>query len=289
MKIILTGSTGFVGSRVLFHLQDECHEVTCIPSAMLKGEISDERFHSLLQIISKSEPDAIIHTAAISSTTYSEKYPDESYTANVKLPMIMAKLAVYNKCKLVSCSSDQVYSGCGGDEPHSETEEVVPANVYGRHKLEAEQRILDICPDAVSLRMTWMYDLPVYKTRTNNNFVLDLFKSIITCNASKYSVNEFRGITYVRSVAENITGTLSLPGGVYNYGSENDMNMYDTACCFMESMGMADRIPELIKPTDEQTKSNLMMDCSKIQKYGLNFETTAGSIKKMIADYQGLF
>jgi dTDP-4-dehydrorhamnose reductase len=290
MNIILTGSIGFVGARVLYRLQGDGHDVTCIPSEMLKSEISGERLFSLMRLFSKAKPDVIVHTAAISSTGYSEKHPDEAYTANVMLPQVMAKLAVANKCKLISCSSDQVYYGCSGFEPHSENEGgLEPANVYGRHKLEAEKRILDICPDAVSLRLSWMYDLPVYQTKTNNNFMLSLMKSALTGKAGIFSVNDFRGITYVRSVAENILKTFNLPGGVYNYGSENDKNMYDTACDFMAEMGMVDRIPDLIQSTDTQPLRNLRMNCTKIQENRINFESTTESIKKMVADYQGLF
>ena len=114
-------------------------------------------------------------------------------------------------------------------------------------------------------------------------------KSVLSGKAGVYSVNDFRGITYVRSVAENITKIFSLPGGVYNFGSENDINMYDTACVFMSEMGMADRITELIQPTDTQPPRNLLMNCVKIRKHGIDFESTAEGIRKLVADYQGLF
>lgn len=290
MKILLTGRTGFVGSRVLYYLQQQGHTVTCLPSDMLKGEVTGERLFSLVRYTQRAKPDVIVHMAAISSTAYSEQHPDESYSANVILPQTMAKLAVRNKCKLIFCSSDQVYSGSTVTEPHSEKDNMLtPINVYGRHKLEAEKLILDVSPDAVALRLSWMYDMPVYRTKSNNNFVLTLMKSALTGKGGTYSVNDFRGITYVRTVAENIQKTFELPGGVYNYGSENDKNMYETACEFMSAMGMADRVSELMKLTDTQLLRNLRMDCSKIREYGISFEPTTEGIKKLVSDYQGLF
>ena len=119
--------------------------------------------------------------------------------------------------------------------------------------------------------------------------MLALLKSALTGKAGIYSVNDYRGITYVRSVAENITGTFCLPGGIYNFGSGNDKNMYDTACIFLVAMGMVDRIPDLIQLIDTLPPRNLMMDCTKIRKYGIDFESTTEGIKKMVADYQGLF
>ena len=43
------------------------------------------------------------------------------------------------------------------------------------------------------------------------------------------SCRDYRGITYVREAVEQLTQAMKLPGGVYNFGSENDCNMYTTA------------------------------------------------------------
>lgn len=289
MKIIITGSTGFVGSRVLHYLKQQDHQVSCVPSAMLRGELSCEQLSQLTDFFSEAKPDVVIHMAAIADTLYAEQYPEESYIANVKLPEVIAKLAKVNGCKLISCSSDQVYNASMSTDPNSENGVFRPINVYGRHKLEAEQRVLDIYPDAVLLRLTWMYDMPVYHMKTNNNIVLVLMWSAMKGISTEYSTNDFRGLTNVRSVAENLPKTFSLPGGVYNFGSENDKNMYETACGFMGAMGMGDRIPELIKPNRTKEMRNISMDCSKLRKYGIYFETTIDSIKKMVDDYPGLF
>lgn len=290
MKIILTGSSGFVGSRVLYYLEKEGHTVISIPSDMLKGEITEKRFQEIRRMIEREQPDVIVHSAAISSTVYSEQHPDESYIANALLPQVMARLASLTGSKLIYFSSDQVYSGCSGTEPHLEKEEnLEPGNVYGRHKLEAEKRILDIKPDSVALRLSWMYDMPVYQTKSNNNFVLALLKSAISGKAVTYSLNDFRGITYVRSVAQHLLETFNLPGGVYNFGSENDLNMYDTACAFLSAMGLESKITEILKSTSTQQLKNLRMDCSKIRGHGISFEETADAIIKLTQDYPGLF
>ena len=58
--------------------------------------------------------------------------------------------------KLISFSSDQVYAGVTQPGPLPETLPLSPANTYGRHKLEAEERVLALCPEAVLLRAPWM-------------------------------------------------------------------------------------------------------------------------------------
>ena len=108
-------------------------------------------------MIDKCRADVIIHTAAISDVGTCEKDPGASYEANVRLPLFLAKAA--KEQKMICFSSDQVYRGCAGEGPYKE-EDASPCNVYGRHKLEMEQQVLDVKPDAVMLRAEWMYDYP---------------------------------------------------------------------------------------------------------------------------------
>lgn len=286
MNIILTGARGFVGVRVLEHLQSVGHNVECIGSEYLRDEITGARYDALIRRFEQAQPDAVIHTAAISDMGEAERDPEASYLANVRLPEIMAELSTRFGCKLVSCSSDQVYNGTTHILLHREDEEVAPGNVYGRHKLEGEQRVAEISPDAVSLRLTWMYDLPVYRSHTNFGFPLQLMRNAAEDKVMRFSENHFRGMTYVRTVAENMEKAIGLPGGVYNFGSENTLDMYSTALAFFRALGLESRAEKLIIPFEEKENS-LAMDCSRLRDQGITFETTTEGIEKLINDYKG--
>lgn len=286
MNIILTGARGFVGARVLEHLQTVGHNVECIASEELRGELKGERYDALVRRFEHFQPDAVIHTAAISDMGQAERDPEASFLANVRLPEIMAELSVRFGCKLISCSSDQVYNGTTHILVHGEDEQCAPANVYGRHKLEGEQRVSRISPDAVSLRLTWMYDIPTYRGHTNFGFPLQLIRAAAEDKPMRFSVNHFRGMTYVRSVAENMEKAISLPGGVYNFGSENTFDMYTTALAFMKALGLEGRAQKLVVPFEEKENS-LAMDCSKLKSCGIGFESTVEGIYKLIKDYEG--
>ena len=285
MKIILTGSKGFVGTRVLSHLTSAGHRVECIESKDLRGEITGERYDALLRRFDQIGPDAVIHTAAISDMDTAQRDPDASYLANVRLPEIMAELSSRFGAKLVSCSSDQVYNGTLHIHSHREEDVSPPANVYGRHKLEGEARVSDACPDAVSLRLTWMYDMPVFRSHTNFGFPMMLIRAAAENRAMEFSTDNFQGLTYVRSVAENMEKAIGLPGGVYNFGSENPLDMYNTALAFARALGLASRAEELIIPVERNNETSLLMDCSLLCSHGITFETTAEGPVKMMADY----
>ena len=88
------------------------------------------------------------------------------------------------------------------------------------HKLEMEQRVLDIDPDAVMLRAEWMYDY--YPKRANY-----LMQILNATGPVRFSSRQYRGITYVKEVVQNMERVLRLPGGAYNFGSETQKSMYE--------------------------------------------------------------
>ena len=157
-KILVTGAGGFVGSRVMQQWAGR-YELCAFPKGFLAAAGED----AVRQAIFQQRPDVILHTAAISDTGYCADHPEQAYRANVELPVWLARAAAETDAKLVAFSSDQVYAGVEQSGPLPETIPLQPANVYGQGKLEMEQQVQALCPSAVLLRATWMYDLPGYR------------------------------------------------------------------------------------------------------------------------------
>ena len=81
----------------------------------------------------------------------------------------------------------------------------LPGNIYAAHKLEMEKRVLDILPSAVMLRAEWMYDY--YEKRSN--YLMMILNAIHTQDSVSFSSKQFRGITYLKEVAENMDKVIS--------------------------------------------------------------------------------
>lgn len=265
MRILLTGANGFVGARIR-----EAMPVIAAPS--LRGATLED----IQKLIDSVQPDAIIHTAAISDIGDCEKDPEGSWHANVMVPEYLARAA--QGAKLAMFSSDQVYSGCEGDGPYAE-DEVNPANTYARHKLEMEHRVLEINPDAVLLRATWMYDMPMFGVSNRGNFLMNVLRAAAEGKPVSFSGTEYRAVTYVREVAEKTREVLSVPGGVYNFGSENDVPMREVAEFLSKELRLN------IQIEDRPKHHNLWMNCDKLRAQGVSFSNTIDGLKKCIADY----
>jgi len=203
--ILVTGVSGFVGGKIMAM----CEGVCACPS--LKNATEDE----VKRVIEESGADAIVHTAAVSDIGECARDPEGSYRANVLLPLYIARASKGKK--LVCFSSDQVYSGFGPEGPYRE-DTVKPGNLYAEQKIEMENRVLDIDPDAVMLRAEWMYDYYLKKS----NYFMNIIKA---SDALTFSSQNYRGIRYVREVCENLNRVIALPGGAYNFGSETTKSM----------------------------------------------------------------
>ena len=230
-KILVTGASGFVGSRFVERWRNEYVMLTPTHAELdVTDAVQVERY------IVESAPQVVVHLAAISNTGYCEQNPDESYRVNVESVCNLAAACARNGVKLVFFSSDQIYNGNYESGPLSEDVEVSPETVYGKHKLEAERRALELCPTAVALRASWMYDVERSGMPVHQNFVLAIEKAIKERTPLVYPVREHRGITWVRDVVEFLPATFSIEGGVYNYGAGCTMDTYETACCYCEML-----------------------------------------------------
>lgn len=259
MKTLVTGPEGFVGRRIMAQF----------PLAMPSPSLRDMGEEQIADLLEQTAPDVIIHTAAISDIPTCEANPEASFRANVEIPVWLAKHS--GSAKLVAFSSDQVYSGCSQSGPYRE-EITCPANVYARHKLEMEEKVLAQDPDAVLLRAEWMYDY----ISPRGNYLLNLLNGT---GSVAFSSGQFRGITYLREVAENMEAVIRLSGGSYNFGSETMQDMYTITRDFVQWLGLDRQVQ------DCPARHNLWMDCGKARSGGVEFSEVSDALRKCAADY----
>ena len=257
--ILITGAAGFVGRRLM----------ETVPGAVAAPSLCNASQEDVKRIMEESGAEAIVHTAAISDIGACQADPEASYRANVQIPLWLASAA--GNRKLVCFSSDQVYSGSKEAGPYSE-EMTAPGNVYACHKLEMEQRVLEILPEAVMLRAEWMYDLRAPKP----NYLLNVLRAEGTV---AFSSRQYRGVTYLGEVAEAMDRVLALPGGAYNFGSETTLSMQEL------TKRLAALLGKPLAVEDAPPRHNLWMDCGKAARYGVVFSDVLTGLTKCLQEY----
>ena len=257
--ILITGAAGFVGRRLM----------ETVPGAVAAPSLRNASQEDVKRIVEESGAEAIVHTAAISDIGACQADPEASYRANVQIPLWLARAA--GNRKLVCFSSDQVYSGSKEAGPYSE-EMTAPGNVYACHKLEMEQRVLEILPEAVMLRAEWMYDLRAPKP----SCLLNILRAEGTV---AFSSRQYRGVTYLGEVAEAMDRVLALPGGAYNFGSETTLSMQEL------TKRLAALLGKPLAVEDAPPRHNLWMDCGKAARYGVVFSDVLTGLTKCLQEY----
>ena len=280
LKLLVTGGSGFLGRRAAAHFEKLGWQVL----APGHGELDITDSDSLRAWFRENRPDAVIHTAAVSDTGLCQQRPEWSERINVTGTLNLAACCRGSGAKLVICSSDQVYFGSPIPGPHRENEILTPANVYGTQKLRAEQGCLEILPETVCLRLSWMYardSVPGERAHFLSNLkgAMEDDSKVLT-----WPIHDRRGITDAADVVENLPKTLELAGGVWNFGAVNDQSTYDTVKAVLEAAGRQEALSRLIPNTEAFARNprDISMDMTKLTAAGISFPTTAEALFRAI-------
>ncbi len=276
-RILITGASGFLGSRAALYFKNKYQVFTPTHHEM---DITDAA--SVEEVFSEICPDLVLHCAAISDVGRCDREPEVSWKINVDGCVNIAKAAEKIGAKCVQCSSDQIYFGSVLDTAHDEDEEVSPMNLYGKEKLEAEKRCLDVNPDCKMLRLSWMYDTKRMKETEHGDFMRTLLAQLESDEMLSYAVCDKRGISDVNEVIANIEKAFCLPGGVYNFGSYNDRSMYDTMYEVFDGLGLDTKRIQPNTIAFYSNPRNITMCQNKLNACGIMFSTTIENLTKTI-------
>lgn len=150
-RVIVTGSSGYIGGQTAIHLKDQGYSVigidTRVPPQHLKPYLDrsyQEDFSSkfIRGVINDAKPKAIIHCAGTSLVGPSMRDPAKYYHNNfVKTKTLLDNLRQDNiKTRLIFSSSAAVY-GEPVMTPCSEEDPPLPISPYGESKFMVEQML----------------------------------------------------------------------------------------------------------------------------------------------------
>ncbi|MEA1927808.1 MAG: SDR family oxidoreductase [Candidatus Auribacterota bacterium] len=249
MTILITGASGFLGWNLFQYLKDTArvigtygrHRPQDDGGEFLHLDIREtEEVNRVCRTIS---PDIIIHTAAMTSPGECMKNQGLAREINVTGTEHIARAADRAKARLISISTDRVFSGEKGN--YKETDPPGPRGHYGKTKLSGEEIVKNFVSDYIIFRLPLMYGPPSPFHSSFLGFMLDGF-----VNHSKLELfqDQFRTPLYVEDAGWGIKLILARPEltGLYHLGGSEKINRSDFGYRMADIFGFD---PSVIQPT----------------------------------------
>lgn len=154
--ILLFGANGQVGWELQRSL-GPTGQVVALSRHSADGLCGDLlQTEGLRETIRMVRPTLIVNAAAYTAVDKAESESGLAHAINAKAPGVLAEAAHQIGALLVHFSTDYVFDG-SGDTPRTEAATTAPLSVYGKTKLEGEQRIQAACDRYLILRTSWVH------------------------------------------------------------------------------------------------------------------------------------
>ena len=211
-RVLVTGSSGFLGSHIARALQFNGFTVVGTsrrgsdsPSPGSRHEIMkcDLADASFMCVVDRAAPDAIVHAAAMADIRACEEQPDLAVKVNVDATAALARWCRDRDARFVFISTDQVFSG-----ERSWSQEVDAANpihVYGQTKADAEAAIDTLNARSTIARVSLVYGSSPSGRRSASEQIVNMIRA---GDRPQLFTDEFRTPILIDDVASAIVELL---------------------------------------------------------------------------------
>jgi dTDP-4-dehydrorhamnose reductase len=125
------------------------HRLNTEAFAVLQADLSAPGMAE--RLIDQTQPDWVIHCAALANLDDCEKDPVQAQKLNTDVPRKLAEIVARGGARLLHVSTDAVFDGLRGD--YTEEDIPNPLSVYARTKLDGERAVAEANPAAIVARV----------------------------------------------------------------------------------------------------------------------------------------
>ena len=239
MKILITGSNGLLGQKLVYKLRNQAN-VSLIATARGKNRLlkTDGYLYDEMDITNETEvhniltkhmPDAVIHAAAMTNVDACETEKELAVAMNTSavryivdaLQNLQQKNAGY-KPQLVHLSTDFIFDGTHG--PLDENEKPNPLSFYAETKLNAEKIIQSSQLHWAIARTVLVYG--IVDNMSRSNIVLWAKQSLEQGKKINVVDDQFRSPTLAEDLADGcILLVQKKAQGIYNISGKDFMSI----------------------------------------------------------------
>jgi dTDP-4-dehydrorhamnose reductase len=292
MRILITGASGLLGLNVALEAAQQHTVFGQVHSNPIATDAFTVLITDLLQpgsverLYAQTQPDWVIHCAALANVDACEQNPQLARELNTELPRKLAYLCRKGGARLLHVSTDAVFDGQTGE--YQETDPPNPLGIYARTKLEAEYAVSEANPGAVIARVNLFgWSLKGKRSLAEfffNNLLVGRqvmgFSDVFFC---PLLVNDIAGI-FFRMLGKGLSG-------IFHVLSSNSISKYHFGLAIAHQFGFD---PGLIHPIEvndaglQAARSpNLTLRVDKLTSHlGEDLPTVSTGIDRFYTLYQ---
>lgn len=210
-----------------------------------------------------SSPTYCINCAAYTAVDKAETEVGEAFNVNSKATAVLASACKKNNTRFIHISTDYVFDGTAS-VPYTEASKTNPVSVYGKSKMEGEQKAMELNPGSIIIRTAWVY------SQFGKNFVKTMLR-LMNDKPEIGVVNDQVGSpTYAADIAAAVMKIISSGDwhpGIYHFSNQGIISWFDFATAIKELTGSSCKVNAITTaqyPTPAKRPAYSVMDSTKI-------------------------
>ena len=234
MKILITGSNGLLGQKLLHKLRQD-FSVELIATSKGKNRVSNKDGYTyfdlditnndvVAQLIASEKPQVVINTAAMTNVDLCEDEKKACDSLNVEAVRYLADSCAMIDAHLIQISTDFIFDG--EDGPYTEEDEPNPLSYYGLSKLKSEEVL-----QAHNVKWTILRTIIVFgvgEKLSKGNIVLWAKGALAKGDPLNIIDDQFRAPTLAEDLADAcILAAKKKAFGVFNASGKDIMSIYE--------------------------------------------------------------
>lgn len=277
-RILVTGGNGQLGSELKALSGNFPFQFVFIDVA----DLDLLNHQAISAYFENNKFDIIINCAAYTAVDKAEEDKDLCKKINADAVAVIATIAKEQGTRLIHISTDYVFDG-EFNQPIDENAVAKPLSVYGKTKLEGENNVLQILPDAIIIRTSWVY------STFGKNFVKTIAGLAKQRPELTVVSDQFGTPTYAKDLAVAIMSIITSDvnaSGIYNFTNEGSISWYDFAVFINDHYGFNCKIKP-IKTSEYKTAAARpkfsVLDKTKIKKtFNIDIPYWSHSLKECL-------
>jgi dTDP-4-dehydrorhamnose reductase len=249
-KLFITGASGFLGWHLCKAAQLDWdvyggvnrNAIDCPGITVLPINLTDQ--DALKDLIQALRPDAVIHAAALSRPNDCQSHPNESFAVNVQASLNLAEYCGALEIPCVFTSTDLVFDGL--NPPYDEAATVSPINLYGEHKVMAEEGMKERNPKTIICRLPLMFGVTPYA----QSFLQSFVNTLQAGQVLKLFTDEIRTPVSGQTAAHGILLALKQGPSCLHLGGAERMSRYDFGRVLAKVLDCSDQLLQACQRAD---------------------------------------